>query len=151
LASFLHSKSWDNFFLQKLPLAGFDHTTYWNNVSSVAGGDDTPRPRRHGQSWALIFTKKSGRAKLWAIFSQARLVTLSPGHPFSEAHSSRHFSIVAIRYRVQRRPGLPDFSWYMIPKPEKMYQKDSKCTKWIQNVPNGHKICQIAIKYSKGP
>jgi hypothetical protein len=26
--------------------------------------------------------------------------------------------------------GLPDFSWYMIPKPEKMYQMNSKCTKW---------------------
>jgi hypothetical protein len=29
-------------------------------------------------------------------------------------------------------PGLPDFSWYMIPKPEKY-------TKLTQNVPNGHK------------
>jgi hypothetical protein len=26
--------------------------------------------------------------------------------------------------------GLPDFSWYMIPKPEKMYQMNTKCTKW---------------------
>jgi hypothetical protein len=25
--------------------------------------------------------------------------------------------------------GLPDFSWYMIPKPEKMYQINTKCTK----------------------
>jgi hypothetical protein len=33
-------------------------------------------------------------------------------------------------------PGLPDFSWYMIPK-------SGKCTKWIQNVPKGHKISQI--------
>jgi hypothetical protein len=28
------------------------------------------------------------------------------------------------------RAGLPDFSWYMIPKPEKMYQMNKKCTKW---------------------
>jgi hypothetical protein len=27
-------------------------------------------------------------------------------------------------------PGLPDFSWYMIPKPQKMYQMNTKCTKW---------------------
>jgi hypothetical protein len=26
--------------------------------------------------------------------------------------------------------GLPDFSWCMTPKPEKMYQMDTKCTKW---------------------
>jgi hypothetical protein len=35
--------------------------------------------------------------------------------------------------------GLPDFSWYMIPKQE-------KCTKWIQNEPNGHKISLISMK-----
>jgi hypothetical protein len=33
--------------------------------------------------------------------------------------------------------GLPDFSW--------------SDTKWIQNVPNGHKIYQISTKYSKWP
>jgi hypothetical protein len=27
------------------------------------------------------------------------------------------------------RPGLPDFSWYIIPKPEKMYQMNTKFTK----------------------
>jgi hypothetical protein len=36
--------------------------------------------------------------------------------------------------------GLPDFSWRMIPKLE-------KCTKRIQNVPNGQKISQFSIKY----
>jgi hypothetical protein len=36
-------------------------------------------------------------------------------------------------------PGMPDFSWCMIPKLE-------KCTKWTQNVPNGHKISQISKK-----
>jgi hypothetical protein len=41
-------------------------------------------------------------------------------------------------------PGLPDFSWYMIPKPEKMYQL-------IKNAPNGHKISQIFREYSKWP
>jgi hypothetical protein len=51
-------------------------------------------------------------------------------------------------------PGLPDFSWCMIPKPGKMYQMNTKYTKWTQNVPNGHtifqyvsKIFQMVIKY----
>jgi hypothetical protein len=26
--------------------------------------------------------------------------------------------------------GLPDFSWFMLPKQEKMYQINAKCTKW---------------------
>jgi hypothetical protein len=53
------------------------------------------------------------------------------------------------------RPGLPDFSWYNVPKREKyvyqngknMYtktgkldQKAIKYTKRPQNIPNGHKI-----------
>jgi hypothetical protein len=35
--------------------------------------------------------------------------------------------------------GLPDFSWYNIPKWEKYTQKP-------QNVPNGHKIYNLAVK-----
>jgi hypothetical protein len=40
------------------------------------------------------------------------------------------------------KSGLPDFSYCMIPNPK-------KCTKLTQNVPNGHKISQISINYSK--
>jgi hypothetical protein len=36
-------------------------------------------------------------------------------------------------------PGLPDFSWYNIPKREKY-------TKLPQNVPNVHEIYQMALK-----
>jgi hypothetical protein len=36
------------------------------------------------------------------------------------------------------KQGLPDFSWYDIPKLEKY-------TKWPQNVQNGRKIDQMAI------
>jgi hypothetical protein len=32
-----------------------------------------------------------------------------------------------------------------------MIPKQEKCTEWIQNVPNGHKISQMAIKYTKWP
>jgi hypothetical protein len=44
-------------------------------------------------------------------------------------------------------PGLPDFSWYMIPKLEKMYQMNTKYNKWSKNIPNVRKIFQMAIKY----
>jgi hypothetical protein len=35
----------------------------------------------------------------------------------------------------------------MIPKPEKMYQMNTKCTKWSLNIPDVCKIFQMAIKY----
>jgi hypothetical protein len=38
--------------------------------------------------------------------------------------------------------GLPDFSWYNI-------AKRGKYTKWLQNIPNGQKIYEIAKKFSK--
>jgi hypothetical protein len=40
--------------------------------------------------------------------------------------------------------GLPDCSWYNIPKREKY-------TKLHQSIPNGHKIYQMAVKYTKWP
>jgi hypothetical protein len=43
--------------------------------------------------------------------------------------------------------GLTDFSWCMIPKPEKMYQMNTKYTEWSQNIPNIHKVFQMAIQY----
>jgi hypothetical protein len=44
-------------------------------------------------------------------------------------------------YKKYVLAGLPDFSWYKIPKREKYI-------KWLQNVPNGRKIDQMAIKYT---
>jgi hypothetical protein len=41
-------------------------------------------------------------------------------------------------------PGLPDFSWYIIPKREK-YTKSPK------SIPNGLRIYQKAVKYNKSP
>jgi hypothetical protein len=38
--------------------------------------------------------------------------------------------------------GFPDFSWYTIPKPDKMYQMN---TKWPLNIPNVSKIFQMAM------
>jgi hypothetical protein len=42
--------------------------------------------------------------------------------------------------RIGSPAGLPDFSWYVVPKQE-------KCTKSTQDVPKGHKIHQISLKY----
>jgi hypothetical protein len=47
------------------------------------------------------------------------------------------------------RPGLPDFSWYNKPKRGNIYQIIIKYTKCQQNVPNGRKIDQMAIIYTK--
>jgi hypothetical protein len=44
--------------------------------------------------------------------------------------------------------GLPDFSWYNIPKRGKIYQITIKYTKWPQNIPNCRKVDPMAIKYS---
>jgi hypothetical protein len=40
---------------------------------------------------------------------------------------------------IRRGTGLPDFSWYKIPK-------RGKYTKLPQNIPNVHKIYQMAVK-----
>jgi hypothetical protein len=49
----------------------------------------------------------------------------------------------------QRLPaGLPDFSWYNIPKRGKIYQITTKYNKWLLNLPIGGEINQIAIKYT---
>jgi protoporphyrinogen oxidase len=42
--------------------------------------------------------------------------------------------------------GLPDFSWYNIPKREKIYQITIRYSKMDKNIPEGHKIYQIAVK-----
>jgi hypothetical protein len=34
-------------------------------------------------------------------------------------------------------------------KTGKMYQINTKCTKLTQNVPNGHKISEMSVKYSR--
>jgi hypothetical protein len=72
------------------------------------------------------------------------LVTLiHQTHPWAPERTQKGSTCSSCKLRSYTA-GLPDFSWCMMPKPE-------KCTKCIQNVPNGHKISQISIKYSKWP
>jgi hypothetical protein len=47
-----------------------------------------------------------------------------------------------------RFSGLPDFSWYKIPKGGKIYQMTTKYIKWPQNISNSSKIDQMVIKYT---
>jgi hypothetical protein len=56
----------------------------------------------------------------------------------SHATHSKQLSSTKISPSNQTAAGLPDFSWYVIPKPEK-------------NVPNQHKMYQMVIKFPKGP
>jgi hypothetical protein len=44
--------------------------------------------------------------------------------------------------------GLPDVSWYKIPKQEKICLITIKYTKWPQKIPNNPKTDQTAIKYT---
>jgi hypothetical protein len=73
------------------------------------------------------------------------------GFPTTVRRNSRRLALARktramCREARARKAGLPDFSWYMIPKPEK-------------NVPNEHKMYQMvmeypihmSIKYSKWP
>jgi hypothetical protein len=72
----------------------------------------------------------------WAIFLQKHLVTLAGilADPikwekmfhslFFRSHSGQIFNTANYI-----EAGLPDFSWCTIPKPDKMYQMNTKCTK----------------------
>jgi hypothetical protein len=44
--------------------------------------------------------------------------------------------------------GLPDFSWYSIPKWGEIYHMARKYTKGPENIPNGSKIDHMARKYT---
>jgi hypothetical protein len=48
------------------------------------------------------------------------------------------------------RAGLPDFSWFKIPKRGEIYQMITKYTNWPLNISNGRKIGnKLVIKYTK--
>jgi protoporphyrinogen oxidase len=49
---------------------------------------------------------------------------------------------------IQVGPGLPDFSWYNVPKREKYTKMTTKFTKWPLDIPNGCQIFQMAINYT---
>jgi hypothetical protein len=49
-------------------------------------------------------------------------------------------------FYVSPGAGLPDFSWYNIPKRGKTYQITIKYSKWPQNILTGSKIEQMAVK-----
>jgi hypothetical protein len=46
-----------------------------------------------------------------------------------------------MNFIFKRGPGLPDFSWYNLPKWGKYtYETTTKCTKWLSNIPKSSKI-----------
>jgi hypothetical protein len=69
-----------------------------------------------------------------------------PKLPKKKNISLGHWAMFSHKYLVTLVPGLPDFSWYMIPKPG---INDNKCTKSPQNISNGRKIDQMVFKYTK--
>jgi hypothetical protein len=57
--------------------------------------------------------------------------------------SQEQLDSIADRYL----PGLPDFSWCIIPTPEKLCPLNKKCGEWSQDIPNVPTIFQRVIKY----
>jgi hypothetical protein len=90
------------------------------------------RPSKIYQNWYFWFeTKPSGNpVPTWLTFLCRFIATLW----LTLAIEKRIF-LTGVRIQKTTVPnlcttGLPDFSWYLIPKPETMYQKNTKCTKW---------------------
>jgi hypothetical protein len=57
------------------------------------------------------------------------------------------FSLTTLQTSL-RNQGCQIFLGTCIPKPEQMYQMNTKCTKWSLNIPNVCKIFQMALIYS---
>jgi hypothetical protein len=47
----------------------------------------------------------------------------------SPKDTSQEYRIFLLHPNHPNQTGLPDFPWYMIPKPDKMYQRNTKCTR----------------------
>jgi hypothetical protein len=74
-----------------------------------------------------------------------RAPSFTPSHTWFQHHFFLClFLLPSLSFHYWPSTELPDFYWYMIPKPEKW-------TKWAQNVPNCHKISPMSAKYSKRP
>jgi hypothetical protein len=78
---------------------------------------------------------KKGLGNILATFSQTHLVTLLDDNGVQKRlYRLRSFpaSVPKLTFTLHHekarllQTGLPDFSWYMIPKPEKMYQINTK-------------------------
>jgi hypothetical protein len=59
--------------------------------------------------------------------TEKNLATLRDSNFRDSFHRQKSF--LTLTY-ISLTPGLPHFSWHMIPKPDKMYQRNTKCTKW---------------------
>jgi hypothetical protein len=67
---------------------------------------------------------------------------------FFFAKKSNFVSVLILNWlpKFHYETGLPDFSWYNIPKWGNMYQATLKYTNWPQQIPTSHKIDHMAIK-----
>jgi hypothetical protein len=66
---------------------------------------------------------------LWSVFAANAKSVFFPG--VVQIFIARNNEISCrVVLRCHQGAGLPDFSLYMIPKPEKMHQINTKCTKW---------------------
>jgi hypothetical protein len=66
---------------------------------------------------------------------------------FNRFLAKRYLTLEDLKLYFGLVPGLPNFSWCVIPKQEKMYQMSTICTERSQNIPNIHNVFLMAIKY----
>jgi hypothetical protein len=101
-----------------------------------------------------LWNWRSSSLKNWRICKTYYATTCEKQAPENLIYDFRNFALkLLIKWKSLNKcfswPGLPDFSWYNIPKRGKIYQIATKYTKWPQNISNGRKIYQIHIKYTK--
>jgi hypothetical protein len=97
------------------------HLTTWISFSKITEA---------AQIWGLFFT--NGKICVPILTKNGLGYILGDFFTNSSGHPGRRFRLKSFS---SRQEGLPDFSWYVIPKPEKMYV-----------FPNVRKILQTVIK-----
>jgi hypothetical protein len=96
-------------------------------------------PKKSGKPWRRL---KLGLKVFFRDFFHPLGTSFSRQLGTAVEQSEFVFQILSIR------SGLPDFSWYNVPKRGKIYQIIIKYSEWLQNIQNCRKIDQMAIKYT---
>jgi hypothetical protein len=67
-----------------------------------------------------------------AILSKQQEKELSKNVSELSPQTKKNFIVRRIVFKLPKpKSSKPDFSWCMTPKPEKVYQMNTKCTEWL--------------------
>jgi hypothetical protein len=87
-----------------------------------------PRNQNHNGKGAIAFKDVKGSPRANSFLMRPNFMALIPLSKYRPNFMDVKISQKNIKL-TSLLPGLPDFSWCMIPKPGKMYQMNTKCTK----------------------